>query len=290
MNKWTGGAVVAISCVTLGACHIPFFGQKAPTGQVVATVGSREITQRELQMAMGNASGGDPKARKAREQAVLNNLVTGIVLANAARDQGLDKTPEFAIQKSHVMDQLLIQSLQKKIVDQVPSVTKDEAQAFVGAHPDIFAERKIFVVDQIRMPRLDPGMLKALEPLKTLEAIEGVLKANNVPYQRAPASLDSVGADPRLVDQIVKLPAGEVFVIPSGNGLTVNQIKDTKVQPFTGDPAVDYAQKLITRQRTQDSLTNSFRQLMAKAKPTVRFNKDYAPPPQSNSAHPLPKP
>jgi len=272
--------MAAAACVALAGCHFPGLGggQKAPTGQVVATVEGREVTLRELNAEMGTASYPDPKTRKMAEQAALRNIVARVVLANAARQQGLDKTPDFALQKQRAIDTVLAQQLELKLTAGVPQPTKEEAQNFVSAHPDIFLERKIFVVDQIRMPRVPVEVLKALEPLKTMEDIEAVLNKDNIPHQRGDATLDAVGADPRLVDFIVKLPPNEVFVLPSNDGLLVNRIKDTKVLPFTGDPALQYATKWMTRQRTQEAVNRSFNQYLTAAVSKIQFNKDYAPP------------
>jgi len=266
--------------VALAGCHFPGLGggHKAPTGQVVATVDGREITLRELNAEMGTAAYPDPKTRKAAEQTALRNIVARTVLANAAREQGLDKTPDFALQKQRAIDSVLAQSLQQKLITSVPQPTKEEAQSFVGSHPDIFLERKVFVVDQLRMPRVPLPVLKSLEPLKTMEEIEAVLSKDNIPHQRGDATLDAVGADPRLVDFILKLPPNEVFVLPSNDGLLVNRVKETKVIPFTGDPATEYAIKWLTRQRTQESVSRSFNQLLAASASKIQFNKDYAPP------------
>jgi hypothetical protein len=111
-----------------------------------------------------------------------------------------------------------------------------------------------------------------------MEQIESVLTADKIPYRRGTGSLDSVGADPRVVDQILKLPPNEVFVIPGGDGLLINQIRDTKITPFTGDAATDYALKYLAKQRIQDSIKKSFSETMAAAGSKVVFNKDYAPP------------
>jgi EpsD family peptidyl-prolyl cis-trans isomerase len=280
MKRFRGGLAAAAVSMALAGCHFPWEADDtAPTGQVVAKIGDREITLREVHSEMGDASVPDPKARKSAELVALNNIIGRTLLANAAREQGIDKTPDFAIQKTRALDSALVQALQEKLAGAVPAPTRQEAQDFVNSHPDMFAERKVFTVDQIRMPRpSDPAILKSLEPLKTLEQIESLLKADNIPYQRAGGSLDAVGADPRMIDQIVKLPPNEVFVIPGGNGLLVNQIRDTKVIPFTGEPAIDYASKYLTRERTQESIKKSFNRLMAGGVDKIRFNKDYAPP------------
>ena len=217
--------------------------------------------------------------------ATLENIVARTVLAKAAVDQGIDKTPDFELVKQRAIDTLLAQSLEAKIAGTVPKVTSEDADRFINEHPDIFAQRKIFDVDQIRMARpSDPGIVKQLEPLKTLADIENFLNQQKIPFQRSTGNIDSVGVDPRMVDAIMKLPAGEVFVIPNNNMLLVNQIKDTKVQPFTGPQAVDYATQVMTRQRTQEAVGRQISELYGKAKSTIHFNKDYTPPPPATHA------
>ncbi len=288
----TTALAVVLAATTLSACKVPFVGggaPKAPTGQVAATVGGQEITVRDLRSEMNGAQISDPKAMKQAEEATLRNIVGRTVLAKAAIDQGVDKTPDFAIAKKRLIDGLLVQSLQNKIAGQVPAVTREEADRFVAAHPDIFSQRKIFAIDFIQMPRpTDPAVIKALQPLKTLEQVDSQLTAEKIPHQRSTGNLDAVGADPRMIDAITKLPSGEIFVIPRGNMLLVNQIRDTKIQPFTGSEASDYAQKLLTKQRSQEAVNRQFNAIITKAAPTVKFNKDYAQPPAKPAATPAP--
>ena len=285
---------VVLTAGALSACKIPFVGggaPKAPTGQVAATVGGQEITLRDLRAEMSGVQISDPKVMKQAEVTTLRNIVGRTVLAKAAVDQGIDKTPDFAIAKKRLLDNLLVQSLQNKIASQAPAVTREEADRFVAGHPDIFAQRKIFSVDYIRMARpSDPSIIKALEPLKTLEQVDAQLTQEKVPHQRGAGPLDSVGADPRMIDAIVKLPPGELFVIPAGNMLLVNNIKDTKIVPFTGPQATDYAQKLLTKQRIQEAVNRDFNKIMVAAAPTVKFNKDYAPPTPAKPAVAAPAP
>jgi EpsD family peptidyl-prolyl cis-trans isomerase len=279
MKTFRGALVAAAACVAMAGCHFPGLGggHKAPTGQVVANVDGREVTLRELNAEMGGAAFPDPKTRKAAEEQALRNIVARIVLANTAREQGLDKTPDFAVKKQRAVDSVLAQELQQKLIAGVPQPTKEEAQSFVSSHPDIFLERKVFVVDQIRMPRVPVQVLKTLEPLKTMEEIEAVLNKDNIPHQRGDSAIDAVGVDPRLVDFIRKLPPNEVFVLPGNDGLLVNRVKETKVVPFTGDQATQYATKWLARQRTQEAVSRSFNQYLAAAASKVQFNKDYAP-------------
>src|SRR4029079_16187186 len=94
-------AAISVACWALCACDSggkPVTAGSEPTGQVVATVNGQEITLRELNAELGAAPPPiDPKAAKAAEQAALRSIIGRKVLAGAAREQGLDKTPDFAL-------------------------------------------------------------------------------------------------------------------------------------------------------------------------------------------------
>ena len=286
-------ALVAISCLALGACRFPgipgLSGAKAPSGQVVANVGDKEITLRELEVELAGVNTPDAKTRKAAEQQALQMVVARTILADEARKEQLDKTPDFALQQERTIDGLLVQTLQAKLANAVPPPSDEEAQRFIADHPDIFAQRKIFVVDTIRMARpTDPNLIKGLEPLKTLPQVEDFLTANHIEHGRTSGNIDAVGADPKLVDQIVKLPPNEVFLYPANGVLLVNQIRETRIVPFEGDQATKYALAVLKRQRTQEAVARQLHQFVETAAKTVRYNDAYKP--ATPPAAPAPKP
>jgi hypothetical protein len=76
----------------------------------------------------------------------------------------------------------------------------------------------------------------------------------------------------------MKLPPGEVFVIPSGRVMIMNRVQETRVEPFTGEAANKYAQNLIISERTRDAVSTQIGGLIKKAEPTIKYNKQYKPP------------
>ena len=276
-------ALIAVSCLALGACRFPSIpgvpgGNKTPTGQVVATVSGKEVTAVALQAEMSGVNTPDPKARKAAEQQALQMIVVRTVLADEARKEKLDKTPDFALQQQRVTDNLLAQTLQAKLANSVPPPSDEEAQRFITDHPDIFAQRKIFVVDTIRMARpTDPNIIKGLQPLKSLPDVDAYLTANHVEHGRTSGNIDAVGADPKLVDAILKLPPNEVFLYPANGLVLINQVRETQVVPFGGDQAQKYALALLKKQRTQEAVARQLRQIVTAATPDIRYNDAYKP-------------
>lgn len=286
-TKWTYG-LIPVACLALAACGMG--KDKEPTGQVVATVDGDEITLTELRAELSGMNLPDPKARKAAEQQALQMIVNRKIIAKAAEEQKLDKTPDFAIQEQRAMESLRASALQKKVVESVPEPTREEANRFIAANPNVFGQRKIFAVDQIRIaaPR-DAKSMAEFEPLKTLEEVEALLRTKGINYQRGGDRIDAVGSNPKLIEAISALPPGEVFVIPSGSVVLINRIRETRVQPFTGEPAIKYAIQAMKAQRTQDALAKQFGGMIRQAQETVKYNKEYRPAPATPQKAPAPK-
>jgi EpsD family peptidyl-prolyl cis-trans isomerase len=262
------------------ACHVhvPGMGHKAPTGQVVATVDGQEITLRELNAELAGVNVTDPKQRKALQDLALQSLIARKALAKAARDKGIEKSADFALQRDRNEDQLLSQFLQASTAAAVPAPTQEEVDRFVLDNPALFAERKVFVVDQIRAQRpSDPAVLKQLEPLKTLDEIADFFTRAHIPFARGMAQLDAEALGPQITTAVLKLPPDEVFVLPANNIVLVNHIRDTKVEPVTGKAASDAALAYLKQQRMRETVGRTMSAIVRTAADKTVYNPTYKP-------------
>ena len=167
---------------------------------------------------MAGTTAANPAAQKAQQQAALDRIIRRLILSNAATDQGLDKEPNFAILSERAKQTLLIQLMESKVAASVPVPSNEEVTQFIQTNPNIFAERKLLDVDQIRTLRpRDPKIVKGMKPLKTLDEIAAYLTQNQIPFQRGTNVMDMVGQDPKLVNAVMALPPHEVFIVSSGN-------------------------------------------------------------------------
>jgi peptidyl-prolyl cis-trans isomerase C len=282
MNLKTMRFVAPLALVVLlGGCGLvnKIKGGGTPKGQVVATVDGKEITLTELQTEIGGPLPGDPKAAQAVQQAVLQRIIARDVMADAAHDQKLDQGPAFAIQMARAKKDLMASLLQRKMAADVPPPTRDEAEQYVSEHPTMFGQRKLLVVEQVQAQRFnDPNLMKALAPIKTLEEVESLLDSRSLLHQRTIAVLDGLRTDPRLMEQIDKLPPGELFVVPAGNALTINQIHDQRTMPFTGPAAIEYAMRALRDQRSREAVSKQGQAMLKSAQSKVKYGEGYKPP------------
>ena len=279
MNLKIARSIAPLACVALVACHIPGTKDKAPAGQVVATVDGEEITVAELRAEMSNAPAQpNAAAAKALEKAALNEIVARKLMAHAAHDQGLDKSPQFAMMKLRANQTLLAQSLQRKLASSVLTASRADAEAFVSAHPTMFSERKILSLDQLRMPRpKTPEDLKEFAPLHTMPEIEALLTKKGIPFQKSVQTVDTLQTDPATVEKLLKLPPGEPFMIPAGDAIAINQIKDAKPSPLTGDEAVKVAMIAVKNQKTQQAVARGVNNLIVANESKIQYNPAYKP-------------
>ncbi|MBB3890494.1 EpsD family peptidyl-prolyl cis-trans isomerase [Phenylobacterium haematophilum] len=283
--NWTHGAAL-LACVAMSGCGMIGGGSKAPKGQVVATVNGEEITVTELNRELGGASAADATQRKALEQAALQSIITRKLLAQAAKEEKLDKTPAFAQQEMQAKEAMLVGAMQRKVAATVANPSRVDAEKFVAEHPHMFADRRVMVVDQIVVGKFSPELMKQFEPLTTLEQVEAVLGRENLDFQRTTTVLDTLNAPEGLTETLMKLPAGEIFVFPRGNAVFVNQIRESRTLPFTGERAINYATAGLKQMRTQEAVGRQIESIRKSAEGKITYNDKYKPDPAKPVAKP----
>lgn len=247
-------------------------------GQTVATVNGKDITIHELNAELMGVALPPGDRRKQVEQGALQGLISRTILADIARERGIDKSPAYLMQRRRANEALLVQMLQGDIASKITPPTRDEATRFMQENPNLFANRKIYSLDQIQFQAPeDLNSLREFQPLTSMEQVEQKMIEDRVEYRRAPAKLDSVGMEPNFVRQIEQLPPGEVFIVPNSGIIFVNRITGEEVVPFTGEPAMNYAMNLIQRQRVAEATQRELKAKIEAARAGVKYQSGFGP-------------
>ena len=277
-------AAIALT-LSLAAC-----GGKEDTalekGQVLATVSGIDVTANELNAELIGVPLPPPgEQRKAIEQQALQGLVDRTILAAIAREKAIDKTDIYIAQKRRADENLLVQLLQRDIASKIGPTTATEAKAFIDSNPAMFAERKIYTLDQIQfqMPQ-DMNKLKAYEPLKTMESIAAQLTRDGLQFRRAPGRLDAAETNQNILSQVTALPEGEIFIIPANGAFVASRITSSKVEPFTGQKAEQFAMKAVQQRKIAETTEKQLADRIKKAREAVKYQEGYAPPKPAGGA------
>lgn len=269
------GAACAIAvALALSACGK---SGDAPAGQVVATVDGIEITAAELNMELAGRKAADPQAQRELQDAALQSIVGRILLARAAEEQGLTSRPEAAMARRKSEQLADAALLETEIAKSVPRPSDDEARQFVSDNPMMFANRKLFLVDQIIIPNAPADLVKRLTPLTTMAQVTAELEKSQLRPNSTVGVIDALSIDPEATRQITALAPGEIFVSPLGTGIRVNLVRDTQTIPITGDAAIAVAKNLLSSQRTASQVQQSLRGVIEGGRAKVKYNPKFAP-------------
>lgn len=249
-----------------------------PGGQVAAKVDGDEVTLTELNTELANAQVPKGADTKALQRQALQRVVERKLLANAAREDNLDQSPEFVIRRQQLEEALLVQLLSQKVARAMPTPSQGDIDSFMAGNPDMFAHRTIYSLDQLRFPMpSNPEMLKQLGAAKTMPAVTETLDRLGIKYQRGSGNLDSAQVPKQLLAQIRKVPAGEPFVVPAGNAVVVSLITGSKEVPLAGPEVRPLAANAAKNVKLGEQLQARLKAERAKAK--IEYQPGFAPPP-----------
>lgn len=250
---------------------------KKPTDQVVAVVNGEEISMQEVNAELGNTQLPPNMDKKVVQRQLLQRVIDRRVLAQSAKDQGIDRDPAFIVEQRRVNEALLVDRLAKRTADSIPVPPAAEIGKFIADNPTIFAGRQIYSVDQIafQMPS-DPSRLKQLEPAKTMDAVAATLQQMNLPFRRAVQKVDSGNVPPEQMRRILALPKTEPFIIPQDRNVTVNLIVGSEAAPMPAEQARPIAVRALRSQKLSTQGQDRLKEARAKAK--IEYQTGFAPP------------
>ena len=278
-------ALAGTGILALSACGN---SGKLPDGQVVATVNGKDVTIHELNTEIGLIPNqGDDSLRKLVESVALARVIERKMLVQEAAKRKLDQNPQFLLAKQRINETLLVQALQGDVQQKVTATPRENAQKFVAQNPQVFADRKIFTLDQIQFLRPANIDELPLKEAKTMGDVEKILVGANIEYRRAPQQLDSLTVNPELTTEIVRLSSmvnPEPFMFadqPEGAPapiIFINSVTNAKTQPFIGERAITYAQNILQRQEIQKRLGTELKAWTEAYKAKIVYAKGYGPP------------
>jgi len=233
---------VVAAGLLLSACH------KEPKGQILAIVNGEEISMQELNAELQGARIPDNADRSKIRKEVLQRLIDRKLIVQKAREQGLDKTPEFVAQQRRLEENLLVSLLGQKIAATVPMPDDRDITQYIADNPSQFSGRQRLLLDQIQFaaPK-DPKQLLMLRDAHSLDDVAVGVQKLGLAMSRGKGVIDTGRLDPQMVKIIDKLPPGEPFVLPSNGQYVASVIVGRDSTPTPGNVARLAAAEVVRR-------------------------------------------
>jgi peptidyl-prolyl cis-trans isomerase C len=266
-------AAIAVSVLASG-CN------RKAEGQTVAVVNGEEVTAPDLNFALNQLKVPEGADKAAARAQVLEQLVDKRLLAEQARKEGIDKTPEYLNQQRQADENLLIQMLATKRLNTAQLPSDREVQNYIATHPEMFDKRETWTLDQlVYATPTDPKIKQQIMDAHSMDQLVTVLQNDKVAFARQKNRLDTAAVPAELYGKLNTLPAGEPFALSTGGRTVTSAIVAREPVPISGDQAKPIAVDAMRKAQTGKALESLMKSLRSSAK--IEYQSGYGPPKKS---------
>lgn len=274
--QFFGGGMRPIFVALVGIIALAPGCAKKAEGQTVAVVNGEEITTADLNARLAGAKLPPGVDKAAARSQVLQSMIDQTLLAQEAKKEGIDKSPDFLNRERQFNDELLISMLAERKGGTTQLPRDSDVAQFEASHPQMFAKREIWSLDQLRFQLPPKGpLMDQIGKTKTLQELAKLLSSNNIAATPAKTTIDSSVVPQGVYEKIQALGPGEPFIIPVGNEAVASAIASRDPQPLVGDDAKSVAVNALRKEQTMDSLRSDVKRLRSQAK--IEYKPGFAP-------------
>lgn len=246
-------------------------------GQSIVRVNDDEITIHQLNLEMQRAN-IQPAQQEAAGKQITKSLVDRQILVQEAVKANLDRNPNVMQAIESAKAQILAQAY---LESKVPSITPTDAEvvAYRTQHPEIFANRKIYVMDEASFI-VDAANVQSIQALsqtaKTVEDVTAWLDSHQIKYNRSKAAHAAETVPKELLEKLSKMVVGDLIFI-NGNGRTlVGRMVEIKDMPISDADAKPLVVRILSAEKRKTAAEAEMARLRSAAK-IEYINKKFEP-------------
>jgi EpsD family peptidyl-prolyl cis-trans isomerase len=223
-------------------------GQQAVVGQVIAHVGPDDVTQQELDNELRLANVPADKRTDQIVKAALSRIAERKYLVQQALAAKLDREPTVHLDLLRSQEQILAGAfVQRDLSSKMSSVSKNEIDSYIQAHPKQFEQRELFQVDQISFtsPKDADALAAATKDFKSLDQVEAKLNEMNIKFSHGTATLDSATMPAEMLKVLEARKPDDIYFIRSRGTASFFKVTSVDSKPLVGDQANEFARREV---------------------------------------------
>ena len=242
--------------------------EKAPT-QVAAKVDGKEITVHQVNFALQRIPNLDKDKSKEASLQVVRNLVDQQLLVAKAETDKLDRDPAVVQAIDAARQQILAEAYMSRKLGTPVEPTDAEINDYFNTHPELFAKRKIYRLQEIsiKAPKDKQDAIRAqLTASKTLNDFGTWLKAEKYEVKAAQGVKPAEQLPQEMLPKLAAMPDGQAMMVNTPDGVLVIVLAGSQAQPVTLEQAKPAISRLLQQQARQKAAKAELDNLKAAAK------------------------
>jgi EpsD family peptidyl-prolyl cis-trans isomerase len=267
--------VLVVVAALLGGCA-DRKKEKAPS-QTAAKVNKEEITVNQINLVLAQQPALPPEQAASASGVALERLIDQELALQKAGEQRLDRDGRVIQQLEAARREIISRAYFEKIGDGAPKPAPAEITAYYEAHPALFANRRIFNLQELDIeatPAQIEASKAALAAAKTFSAFVDFLKANDIKFRGS----EGVRAAEQLplanIEQFAALKDGQAIFVAAPGGARVINLVSSRSQSVSAQAAVPAIEQYLLNERKRKLVADDLRALRSAAK--IEYVGDFA--------------
>lgn len=275
--------MAGLSLLILTACS----DAEKPATQIVAKVNDDEITVHQLNSAVAKVPNvTQENADKVRAE-VLEKLINQQLAVQQAEKNKLDRSAEVVMMMDAAKREILTKAYLNQLVANMPQPDEVEASKFYEENPELFAQRRIYKLQEIVIPAKDAPVdeIKQAASGKSMEQIVAWLKGKNINFRTAGATRAAEQISLAMLDDIASMQDGQIKLIEGPEALTIVHLASSQSAPMDKETAMQRIPRFLANEHAKNLINEDLERLKSTAK--IEYSNDYQSMAQQQPAEPV---
>src|SRR5262245_3177841 len=213
--------VFVTTLVFLAACGGPKDDAKVPGTQVAAKVNSTEITVHQINRALGRSTGVTQENASQVKREILNGLIEQELAKRQAILKGLDRSSSVILDIEAARSEILARAYRESLVDYLPKPAPYEVETYYRKHPELFAERRVFSLEELNFMATDevaPALREQVSRSRSLKDVAEWLQTRKIAFAANRSVLPAEEIPLEILPKLQLMKQGEMQLFAAGAG------------------------------------------------------------------------
>ena len=243
---------------------------KKPATQVAAKVNSEEITVHQVNNILARNPNIPAEAAPRAKREIVERLIDQELARQQAMEQKLDRSPQVVQAIEAAKSEILARAYLQQVASNQAKPTPDEIRKYYVEHPELFSERRLYVLEEIALARADEKAAKELREkvakAKSMQEVGEWLKAREVQYMvnRGGRAAEQIPLE--MLPRLNRMKDGEMQVLEFGERLNVVRVVASKPAPVDEATAAPRIQQFLYNRRSNEIVAEEVKRLKGGAK------------------------
>lgn len=237
--------------------------------QTAVKVNKDEITVHQINFVLQQQRGLKPEQTDGVSRQILERLIDQQVALQKAEDQKLDRDPRVVQAVEAARREIVARAYLEKVGENAPRPTPDEIRKYYEEKPALFAERRIYSIQEIAIeakPEQQAELRDALSSSKNIDEFLAYLKAKEFRFTGNQAVRAAEQLPLNSLESFAKMKDGQAALAPAPNGVQVIVLAGSRSQPVTEEQSRPAIEQFILNERKRKLVEDDIKALRAAAK------------------------